>query len=45
MEQVPLPTVLALLAIGFVAGVIFDRLVLWPLAQLLARLDGRDEPR
>lgn len=37
-------TILALLVIGFMAGVLFDRLVLWPLAQLLARLDGRDSP-
>lgn len=45
METLSLPVVLGLLAIGFLTGVIFDRLVLWPLAQLLARLDGRDDPR
>lgn len=45
MEQLPFATVLGLLAVGFLGGVLFDRLVLWPLAQLLARLDGRDNPR
>lgn len=45
MEQVPLPTVLALVAIGFIGGILFDRFILWPLAALLARrLDG-DDPR
>ena len=34
-----------LLLIGFVLGVIFDRLILWPLAVLVARLDGRIRPR
>lgn len=36
---------LLLLLIGFVLGVIFDRLILWPLAVLVARLDGRIRPR
>ena len=44
MDQLPLPTVLALVAVGFVLGVLFDRFILWPLAALLARLDG-DDPR
>lgn len=30
-----------ILALGFVLGIFFDRFVLWPLAVLLARLDGR----
>lgn len=30
-----------LVAIGFVFGIFFDRFVLWPLAVLIARLDGR----
>lgn len=36
---------LALLILGFVLGIIFDRLILWPLAVLIARLDGRIRSR
>lgn len=36
---------LVLLIIGFIAGIVFDRLILWPLAVLIARLDGRIRSR
>ena len=36
---------LILLGLGFVLGIVFDRMILWPLAVLVARLDGRIRSR
>ena len=36
---------LILLGLGFVLGIVFDRMILWPLAVLVARLDGRIRQR
>ena len=36
---------LDVLVMGIVVGIFLDRFVLWPLAVLIARLDGRFRPR
>lgn len=41
MHELGLSGVLAIFAAGVVFGVIVDRFILWPLAVLIARLDGR----